>query len=93
MVDYNFGSLWGGRCSIEPLGTHGMDLWKNIRRVWGNFSSHIRFEVGNGSKVCFWHDPWYGDMALKVAFSDLFGIVCAKDAFVASHLELFGGAT
>ena len=32
-------------------------------------------------------------MALKEAFIDLFGIVCAKDAFVTSHLELSGGST
>jgi hypothetical protein len=32
-------------------------------------------------------------MALKEAFIDLFGIVCAKDAFVTSHLELSGGSS
>jgi hypothetical protein len=28
-------------------------IWKNIRRGWGMFSSHIRFEVGNASKIRF----------------------------------------
>jgi hypothetical protein len=28
-------------------------LWRNIRRGWGKFSNHTRFEVGDGSKVSF----------------------------------------
>jgi hypothetical protein len=31
-------------------------------------------------------------MALKEAFPDLYDIACAKDASVATHLELFGGS-
>jgi hypothetical protein len=36
---------------------------------------------------------WCWDMALKVAFPNLFGIACAKDASVVSPLELSGGTT
>jgi len=35
---------------------------------------------------------WYGDKALKEAFSDLYGIACAKEAFVMAYLELSGGS-
>jgi hypothetical protein len=28
-------------------------LWKNIRRGWGEFSSHTRFEIDNGFKIDF----------------------------------------
>jgi hypothetical protein len=56
----------------------------------GDFSSHIRFEVGVGSKIRFWHEPWCGDKALKEAFLDLYGITCVKDASVVAHLVLFG---
>jgi hypothetical protein len=31
-------------------------IWKNIRRGWGMFSSHYRFEVGDGNNVRFWHE-------------------------------------
>jgi hypothetical protein len=48
--------------------------------------------VGVRSKIRFWHDLWCGDKALKEAFLDLYGIACAKDAFVAVHLELSGGS-
>jgi hypothetical protein len=30
-------------------------------------------------------------MALKEAFSNLFGIACANDAFIATYLELYSG--
>jgi len=47
--------------------------------------------VGDGSKVCFWHDLWCWDMTLNDAFPVLFGIACAKDALVEAHLEFSGG--
>lgn len=42
--------------------------------------------------VRFWYDMWCGDMILKDAFSILFGIACAKDAVVTTHLDLCGGS-
>jgi hypothetical protein len=87
-----FGNLQGEWCSNEPLGTQGVGLWKNIRRGWEKFSTHTRFEVGDGSKVSFLHELWCGDMALKEGFLDLYGIARPKDAFVAAHLEILGGS-
>jgi hypothetical protein len=34
---------------------------------------------------------WCGNKALKEAFSNLYGIACARDASVAAHLEFSGG--
>jgi hypothetical protein len=58
----------------------------------GMFSSLKRFEVGDGSKARFWNDLWCEDKALKEAFQDLYVIACAKDAYIAAHLELSGGS-
>jgi hypothetical protein len=44
----------------------GVGLWKNIKKGWEKFSIHTRFEVGDGSKIRFWHDQWCGDVALKL---------------------------
>ena len=57
----------------------------------GKFCSHTRFEVGDGSKVRFQHNPWYGDTALKEAFPFLFGIACLQGAFVATLMEFSRG--
>jgi len=56
VVHSKFGSSWGGWCSFDPLGPYGVGLWKNIRRGWRMFSSHIRFELGDGSKIKFLDD-------------------------------------
>jgi hypothetical protein len=52
-VDSRFGSTWGGWCSIDLPRLYGVRLWKNIRRGWRMFSSHTRFEPGDGSNIRF----------------------------------------
>jgi hypothetical protein len=48
--------------------------------------------VGDGTRIRFWHDLWYGDTVLKVAFPVLFGIARSKNASVAANVELLGGS-
>jgi citrate lyase alpha subunit len=43
-------------------------LWKHIKKGREILSSFTRIEVGNGIRISFWHDMWYGDMVLKVVF-------------------------
>jgi len=92
-VDSNFGSLWGGWCSLEPVGAFGVGLWKNIRIGWETFSGFIRFEVGDGVRTKFWNDLWCGDMVMKEVFPVLFGIASAKDASVVKNMEILDGST
>lgn len=56
MIDTKFGSSLGRWCPNEVHGLYGVELWKNIMTGWGVFSSHTRFEVGDVSKIRFWHD-------------------------------------
>jgi hypothetical protein len=51
VVDSKFGSLWGGWCSLEPVGAFEVGLWKNIRKGRDTFSSFVRFEVGDGVRT------------------------------------------
>jgi hypothetical protein len=51
----------------------------------------VRFKVGDGFRIRFWQDKWFGEMALKEAFLVLYGIACEKDAFIADNLEFLGG--
>jgi hypothetical protein len=53
VMDSKYGSSWGGWCSRAHVGAYGVNLWKNIRRVWEKFCSYIRFDVGDSSKVRF----------------------------------------
>ena len=38
------------------------------RRESEDFSRFVKFEVGDGSKIRFWHDVWCGDQTLKEGF-------------------------
>jgi hypothetical protein len=67
-------------------------LWKNVRKCWETFSNYTRFEVGDGTRISFWHDLWVGNMTLNAAFPALFGITIAKDASVANNLEFLGAS-
>jgi hypothetical protein len=62
-------------------------LWKNIRGDWGEFFTHTRFEVNDGSRIRFWYGVWCGDQVLKVTFLDSFSLARCKDALVIGYLE------
>jgi hypothetical protein len=53
----------------------------------GGFSRFIRFEVGDSSKIKFWHDVWCGDQAFKSGFPELFSITRLKEVAIADHLQ------
>jgi hypothetical protein len=65
-----------------------VSVWKHIRRGWDNFFNFLRFEVGVGSNVRFWHDKWCGDSPLKLFYPALFSIARYKDAWVADNLSV-----
>jgi hypothetical protein len=72
----------GGWVSKEVSGSFGVGLWKHIRRGWDLFAQNVRFEVGIGSKIRFWHDTWCGNQPLQQAFPSLFSIARYKEAWV-----------
>ena len=76
----------GGWFSNIPRVTHGCGLWKHICMSWEAFSRHIRFEVGTGSRVSFWHDRWCSDRPLKELFPRLFEFSLNQTDTVASVL-------
>lgn len=69
------------------VGAYGVGLWKNFKKGWGEFSSHTKFEVGDGFRIKFWYDVWCGDQALKETFIVLFYLARCKDASMVDHLE------
>lgn len=56
-------------------------MWKNIWRGWGKFYAQVRFDMGDGSIIRFWHDVWCGDG--DVALKEVHSVACAKEASVA----------
>jgi hypothetical protein len=39
-----------------------------IRRGWEDFACHVWYDIGDGSKVLFWHDVLCGELPLKIVF-------------------------
>jgi len=42
VVDAKYGSTRDGWCSLDPPRSHGVELWKNIRKGWSSFCNHTR---------------------------------------------------
>jgi hypothetical protein len=92
-VAIKYGSMSDGWCSKEVGGSFGVGVWKCIRTGWNVFAAHVRFEVGDGSKVLFWHDVLCGELPLKTLFPELFLIACGKDAWVEENMQRQNGTT
>jgi hypothetical protein len=56
-----------------------------------SFSKHVRYKVGDESKVQFWHDIWCREQLLKFLFPELFTIALGKDAGVSNHMQFRNG--
>ena len=63
----------------------------NVQGGGGMVLHHVHYEVGDGSKVLFWHDVWCGELPLKVLFPELFIIACGKDAWVEENMQFQNG--
>jgi hypothetical protein len=87
-----YDTMRGGWCSKEEGGFYGVGVWKCIRRRWDNFKQHMRFEVGDSSRVLFWQDVWCGESSLKIRFPALFNIACTKEAWVEENMDIANGA-
>ena len=83
-----YGTMRGGWHSKEVGGSYGVGVWKSIQRWWDKIKQHVRFEVGDGSRVLFWHDVWCGELPLKILFLALFSIACAKEAWVEENMDI-----
>jgi hypothetical protein len=70
-------------------------LWSEsvemYRRGWAGFAHHVRYEVGDSSKVLFWHDVWCGELPLEILFPELFTIACDKDAWMKENMQIQNG--
>jgi hypothetical protein len=92
VVEAKYDSSWAGWYSLDPPGSNGVGLWKNIRKGWSLFCSHTRLILENESRIRFWDDVWCGEMLIKKAFLVVYDIAHDKDALVTAHLVLEDGS-
>ncbi|RVW98432.1 Cation-chloride cotransporter 1 [Vitis vinifera] len=62
--------------------------WKAIAQVFQDFSKYTRLVVGNGERIRFWEDLWWGDQIFKDQYPRLFRVVMDKSVPIYSILGL-----
>uniref|UniRef100_A0A2N9IUG7 RRM domain-containing protein n=1 Tax=Fagus sylvatica TaxID=28930 RepID=A0A2N9IUG7_FAGSY len=87
VTEAKYGCARDGWCSNQVNSPYGVSLWKTISKGWDSFKRFISFEIGDGSKVSYWHDVWCGDRSLKEMYPDLFAISCSPDSMVADLMR------
>ncbi|RVW90756.1 Transposon TX1 uncharacterized 149 kDa protein [Vitis vinifera] len=60
--------------------------WKAIAQVFQGFSLITRYVVGNGERIRFWEDLWWGDQPLGIQYPRLFRVVVDKNISISSVL-------
>ena len=61
--------------------------WKAIAQVFQEFSKFTRFVIGDGEKIRFWEDLWWGDQPLGVRYPRLLRVVTNKNTLISSILD------
>ena len=59
----------------------------------GRVSKHLSFEMGEGTRIRFWHDRWIGDNTLKDFYSELYVCSAAMDASISEVSWILEGDT
>ena len=57
-------------------------MWKSIKEGTEKFFSQILYNVGEGNRVSFWHDPWCEPTPLKELFPSMYDCSVSKEAWV-----------
>ena len=58
-------------------------MWEEIRKEAAQMRANCDFLVGDGKRVRFWEDAWYGQNPLCITLPALYSIANSKGAKVA----------
>ena len=58
--------------------------WKVIAQVFQECFKFTRFVVGDGKRIQFWEDLWWGDQPLGSQYPRLFRVVTDKNILISS---------
>ena len=63
--------------------------WKAIAQVFQVFSPIVHLVVGNGERIRFWEDLWWGNQTLCSQFADLYRVISVKNLTFSNVLGNF----
>ena len=90
VISLKYGEEEGGWCTWDVIGRNGVRLWKAIRKKWWLLDGRLAYHVGNGQRVRFWKEKWYGDGLLCESFASHFSISMSKNAWVSEVWNFVG---
>ncbi|KAL6331818.1 hypothetical protein AAG906_020162 [Vitis piasezkii] len=90
VISRKFGEEEGGWGSREVRESYGVGFWKEIRKEGALMQNKVVFSVGNGRRVKFWKDIWWGNFALCNSFPSLYAIASSKEAWVEEFWDTSG---
>ena len=65
-------------------------FWDNKVEVRALMQNKVAFVVGNGRRVKFWKDIWWGNLALCNSFPSLYAFASSKEAWVEEFWDTLG---
>ena len=63
-----------------------MSLEGYIAQVFQDFSLYIRLVAGNGERIQFWEDLWWGDQPLSSQFASLYKVILVRNISISGVL-------
>ncbi|XP_077252684.1 uncharacterized protein LOC143892103 [Tasmannia lanceolata] len=57
-------------------------VWRDILKIYHEFSKGIRFKVYSGDRIRFWYDAWCSPGPLMNVYPELFVVAASKEAMV-----------
>ena len=82
VIAAKYGEARGGWCTRGVRVSHGCGMWRSIKEGIDKFFSQILYNVGEGCRVSFWHDPWSGPIPSKELFYAMIACSLSKEAWV-----------
>ena len=65
-------------------GAYGVGMWKNINKEAAVFKQFCNFAVGDGRRVRFWEDTWFGIEPMSETFPNIYSMANTKGGFLAN---------
>ncbi|KAF9623681.1 hypothetical protein IFM89_003826 [Coptis chinensis] len=77
----------GGR-PPDVTTTYGCSFWRGSLASKSLFFSSVRYCVGQGNNIRFWHDVWCGEEPFSLRFHNIFRFAVLKEGTVIDHMSM-----
>ena len=78
LIKLKYGLEEGGWFLVEPKGSFGVSLWKDIRREAHQLKQDCKLILGDEDHIRFWEDKWCVENLPCASFTTLYAIVASK---------------